>query len=65
AVKETNLLIVEQHQTLAAKDEYSSKGGYYSGRSANVITYHKRYGEVSRISIPVEMLRDMNPKSTY
>ncbi|HGV9781333.1 TPA: winged helix-turn-helix domain-containing protein [Salmonella enterica subsp. enterica serovar Enteritidis] len=65
AVKETNLLIVEQHQTLAAKDEYSSKGGYYSGRSANVITYHKRYGEVSRISIPVEMLRDINPKSTY
>lgn len=65
AVKETNLMIIEQHQTLAAKDEYSSKGGYFSGRSANVITYHKKYGEVSRVSIPVEMLRDVNPGSKY
>ena len=65
AVKETSLMIIEQHQTLAAKDEYSSKGGYFSGRSANVITYHKKYGEVSRVSIPVEMLRDINPESKY
>lgn len=59
-VMESNTFIVEQHQTLAAKDEYSSKGGYNAGRSANVITYHKRYGEVGRISIPVEMLRDLH-----
>lgn len=65
AVKETSLMIVEQHQTLSAKDEYSSKGGYFSGRSANVITYHKKYGEVIRVSIPVEMLRDLNPDSKY
>lgn len=65
AVKETSLMIIEQHQTLAAKDEYSSRGGYYSGRSANVITYHKSYGEVSRVSIPVEMLRDINKESDY
>ncbi|MCF0178664.1 MAG: winged helix-turn-helix domain-containing protein [Bacteroidales bacterium] len=65
AVKETSLMIIEQHQTLAAKDEYSSKGGYYSGRSANVITYHKNYGEVSRVTVPIEMLRDLNPESKY
>lgn len=57
-VAESNMFITEMHQTLAAKDEYSSNGGYDSGRSATVITYHRDYGEIGRISIPVEMIKD-------
>jgi hypothetical protein len=56
-VKENNLMIVEQHRTLAAADAYSARGGYLSGRDAKVITYHKRYGEVSRLTINSEMLK--------
>ena len=50
-------MVVEQHRTLAAKDAYAARGGWFSGRSANVITYHKQYGEVSRQSISPEMLK--------
>lgn len=54
---ETNLMVVEQHRTLSAKDAYASRGGYMSGRDAQVITYHKNYGEVSRLTITPEMLK--------
>jgi len=53
---ETNLMIVRQHRTLAAKDAYASRAGYLSGRSADVVTYHKEYGEVGRISLSPEMI---------
>ena len=53
-VKEDNLMIVEQHQTLSAKDSHASRGGYASGRSASVITYHDKYGEVSRLRLTPE-----------
>jgi hypothetical protein len=39
-VTELNSAIVEQHRTLAARDAYASHGGYKSGRSMSVITYH-------------------------
>jgi len=55
-VKENNLMIVEQHRTLAAPDAYAARGGWISGRDAKVITYHKEYGEVSRITINSDML---------
>ena len=58
-VLESNMFITEMHQTLAAKDEYSSNGGYSAGRSASVITYHREYGEIGRVSIPVEMIKDV------
>jgi hypothetical protein len=48
---ETPLMIVEQHQTLAAKDAHSSRHGYHADRSAQVITYHADRGEVSRVRI--------------
>lgn len=51
-VKETPLMTVEQHCTLAAPDAYASRGGYASDRAARVITYHKDHGEVSRVRIP-------------
>ena len=56
-VKENNLMIVEQHRTLAAPDAYSARGGWLSGRDAKVITYHKEYGEVSRLTINSDMLK--------
>lgn len=52
----TNLMKVEQHETLAAKDAYASHGGWRAGRSAKVIHYHKTFGEVSRSIITPEML---------
>ena len=48
---ETNLMTVEQHRTLASPDAYAVRGGWMSGRSANVITYCDERGEVSRISV--------------
>lgn len=55
-IKETNLMIVEQHRTLAAKDAYASRGGWLSGRDAKVITYSKTHGEVGRLTISPEMV---------
>lgn len=43
--------IVEQHPTLASRDSYSTRHGYVSERGAHAITYHKRDGEVSRITV--------------
>jgi hypothetical protein len=42
-------MIVEMHQTLAAKDAYATHGGYDADRSMNCITYHKAGVEKSRI----------------
>jgi hypothetical protein len=53
---ETKLMIVEQHRTLAAPDAYASRGGWMSGRDAKVITYHKRFGEVGRVTISPDMV---------
>lgn len=55
-VLESQLMIVEQHQTLAAKDAYASRGGWLSKRSAAVITYHIEHGEVARLTISPDML---------
>ena len=55
-VKETNLMIVEQHRTLAPADAYAARGGWLSGRDAKVITYHRQYGEVARLTISPDMV---------
>lgn len=57
SIKETNLMIIEQHRTLAAKDAYASRGGCISGREANCITYHKEFGYSSRIVATPEMVK--------
>ena len=57
-VKETNLMVVEQHQTLAAKDAYASRGGWMSDRSAQVITYHQAFGEVGRVRLSAAMFAE-------
>lgn len=55
-VIETNLMMVNQHRTLAAPDSHASRNGWMSGRDAKVITYSDRYGEVSRITVSPEMV---------
>jgi len=57
-IKENSMMIVEQHRTLAPADAYAARGGWLSGRDAKVITYSTQYGEVSRISINSDMLRE-------
>lgn len=55
-VKETNLMLVTQHRTLAAPDAYASRGGWMSGREAQVITYHKEFGQVASQTISYKMI---------
>jgi hypothetical protein len=55
-MKTTNLMKVEQHETLAPPDNYGSN--WLSGRSAKVITYSKRFGEVGRITLTPEMVAE-------
>lgn len=55
ALIESNLMVVEQHPTLAAKDTHSARGGYHSGRAASCITYSREHGEVGRVVIGPEM----------
>lgn len=57
-VKENNLMVVEQHRTLAAPDAYAARGGWVTGRDAKVITYHREYGEVGRITISFDMVKN-------
>lgn len=58
---ETNLMVVEQHRTLAAKDAYAAKHGYMAGRAASVITYSKEFGDVGRVTITPEMVARAEP----
>jgi hypothetical protein len=44
-----------QHSTLAARDAYAARGGWMSERQATVITYHEKYGQVSRNTVVPEM----------
>jgi len=57
-LKTTNLMKVEQHETLAAPDAFAANGGWLSGRSAKVIYYHAKRGEVGRNVITPEMVAD-------
>ena len=41
---------------MAGKDAYAANGGYLSGRSADVITYSKEYGQVGRQTMTPEMV---------
>lgn len=47
---------VERHNAMCARDAYASHGGWFSERSANVITYHKEHGEVGRNYVKPSML---------
>lgn len=55
--RKSGLMYVERHETLAAPDAYAAGGGWLSGRSAKVITYHKEFGEVGRSTLRPEMVQ--------
>jgi hypothetical protein len=54
--KEHSGMTVVQHPTLAARDAYASRGGWIAERQVSAITYHKRYGQVAKITITPDML---------
>lgn len=53
---ESNLMTVEQHRTMAAKDAYAARGGWMAGRGAPVICYSTEFGEVGRQIYTPEMV---------
>ena len=55
-VLESNLMVLEQHRTLASPDAHASRGGWISGRQAKVTTYHKDFGKVIEHVISPKML---------
>lgn len=55
-IKELGKTTVEMHRTLSSRDSHASYGGYHSERATDLITYHKQYGEVGRLSVTPAML---------
>lgn len=55
-VKEHAGAEVYQHPTLAARDAYAARGGWYARRRAIAITYHKEHGEVGSNTVTPGML---------
>lgn len=55
-VKEHNGMTVTQHPTLAARDAYASRGGWFAERGASAITYHAKFGQVAETTVTPEML---------
>lgn len=53
--KEYAGMTVTQHPTLAARDAYASRGGWISERAAVAVTYHEKFGQVSRTIACPEM----------
>ena len=54
--QDANGMHVIQHPTLAARDAYAARGGWHSERNISAITYHKRHGQVGRVTVCPEML---------
>lgn len=54
--KEHAGMTVTQHPTLAARDAYAARGGWFAERGASAITYHAEHGEVGRVTVRPEML---------
>ncbi len=56
AEKEHAGITVVQHPTLAARDAYAARGGWYSERGARCDTYHIEHGHVARTIVTPEMV---------
>lgn len=54
--KEHSGMTVIQHPTLAARDAYAARGGWFAERAAVAITYHCEHGQVARNVVTPEML---------
>lgn len=48
-------MTVTQHRTLSPRDAYAARGGWFSERQIDAITYHKEYGEVGSTNVTPEM----------
>jgi hypothetical protein len=55
-VKEHPGAEVIQHPTLAARDAFAARGGWWSERRIIALTYHREFGEVGSNSVTPEML---------
>ena len=47
---------VIQHPTLAARDAYAARGGWFSERFMQALVFHRRFGMVGRVIVSPEML---------
>jgi len=45
-----------QHPTLAARDAYAARGGWFSERQSTAYTYHVEHGQVASVTVTPEML---------
>lgn len=54
--KEGDGIQVYQHPTIAARDAYASRGGWFSTRRATALSYHADFGEIGRLHVTPEML---------
>lgn len=54
--KEHSGMTVIQHPTLAARDAYAARGGWFAERAATAITFHKKFGRVGTNTATPEML---------
>ena len=50
-------LRMQMLKTMAAKDAYSSHGGYFSERSLEVDTIHKKHGKFRSFEVKPSMLK--------
>ena len=57
SVNENAICEIETYRTLAAKDAYSSGAGYHAGRSITAETWHKTYGEMSKVCVNIPMIQ--------
>lgn len=55
--KEHSGMTVIQHPTLAARDAYAARGGWFADRAMSAITYHRKFGQVGRVTVCPEMLQ--------
>lgn len=49
--------IVESHRTLAARDYWHASKGYRSGQSLACVTYHSEFGEITRSTVDLKLVR--------
>ncbi len=56
AEKEHSGITVVQHPTLASRDAYAARGGWYAERGARCDTYHVEHGHVARTIVTPEMV---------
>jgi hypothetical protein len=56
SVNENAICEIETYRTLAAKDAFSSGAGYHAARGITAETWHKVYGEMSKVCVNIPMI---------